>query len=81
MAGQRSPSCANGVTDHSDDDDEVNDIADTLAAFYDDFLLLFEVKTTKGILLFLLFGVLCSVITVAICVGFIWIHRYHHQQY
>ena len=47
-----------------------------LKTFYDDFLVLFQVKTTKGILLFLLFCVLCSVITVAICVGFIWIHRY-----
>ena len=46
-----------------------------LATLYDDFLALFQVKTTKGILLFLLFCVLCSVITVAICVGFIWIHR------
>ena len=49
---------------------------DTLGkSFYDDFLLLFQVKTTKGILLFLLFCVLCLVITVAICVGFIWVHR------
>ena len=48
----------------------------TLAqSFYDDFIVLFQVKTTKGILLFLLFCVLCLVITVAICVGFIWVHR------
>ena len=44
-------------------------------SFYEDFIVLFQVKTTKGILLFLLFCVLCLVITVAICVGFIWVHR------
>ena len=76
VAGQRLPSCVNGDIEEGDDVSGVSDIGGTLATFYDDFLLLFEVKTTKGILLFLLFCVLCSVITVAICVGFIWIHRY-----
>jgi hypothetical protein len=46
------------------------------SSFYTDFLLLFQVKTTKGILLFLLFCVLSSVILLTICVGFLWIHRY-----
>jgi hypothetical protein len=47
----------------------------TFSTFYADFLLLFQVKTTKGILLFLLFCVLSSVIVLTICVGFLWIHR------
>lgn len=42
---------------------------------YEEFVLLFQVKTTKGILLFLLFCVLSSVITLTICVGSIWVHR------
>lgn len=77
VPGQLLPSCARNLVS---DDDDLNtsistDVPDSLSTFYDDFLLLFQVKTTKGILLFLLFCVLCSVITVAICVGFIWVHR------
>lgn len=45
------------------------------SSFYADFLLLFQVKTTKGILLFLLFCVVSSVVLLTICVGFLWIHR------
>ena len=79
VPGQLLPSCARNLVS---DDDDLNtsistDVSDSLSTFYDDFLLLFQVKTTKGILLFLLFCVLCSVITVAICVGFIWVHRYN----
>ena len=79
VPGQLLPSCARDLV--SDEDDlntsiTTTDVPDGLSTFYDDFLLLFQVKTTKGILLFLLFCVLCSVITVAICVGFIWVHRY-----
>ena len=44
-------------------------------SLYLEFQQLFQVKTTKGILLFLLFCVLSSVITVSICVGSIWVHR------
>ena len=47
-----------------------------MATFYDEFVLLFQVKTTKGILLFLLFCVLSSVATVTICVAAIWVQRY-----
>ena len=78
VPGQGQPPCARDIID--DDTSVETSITETtnslLKTFYDDFLVLFQVKTTKGILLFLLFCVLCSVITVAICVGFIWIHRY-----
>jgi len=46
-----------------------------LVTVYDEFVLLFQVKTTKGILLFLLFCVLTSIVTVTICVAAVWIHR------
>jgi len=48
-------------------------------AFYQDFLLLFQVRTTKGILLFLLFCVLSSVVILTICVGSIWVHRLYKR--
>ena len=50
-----------------------------MATFYDEFVLLFQVKTTKGILLFLLFCVLSSVATVTICVAAIWVQRYSNR--
>jgi len=51
----------------------------SLNQFYDDFLVLFQVKTTKGILLFLLFCVLSCVCILSICVGSIWIHRLYKR--
>ena len=82
VPGQVLPPCAresvseDGDPSNNDTTVSVSDsISDNLSTFHEDFLQLFQVKTTKGILLFLLFCVLCSVITVAICVGFIWIHR------
>ena len=83
--GQELPACARVVEDEEEVlDEEVSEEVDkvpveqnnTTATFYDEFLMLFQVKTTKGILLFLLFCVLSSVITVTICVGSIWVHRY-----
>jgi len=47
--------------------------------FYDQFVLLFQVRTTKGILLFLLFCVLSCVSVVTICVGSIWVHRLYKR--
>lgn len=47
--------------------------------FYEQFVLLFQVKTTKGILLFLLFCVLSSVSIVTICVGSVWVHRLYKR--
>lgn len=77
VPGQAQLPCAREF--HDNDNSGQTSITETtssiLKTFYEDFLVLFQVKTTKGILLFLLFCVLCSVITVAICVGFIWIHR------
>ena len=77
VPGQGPPPCARDILDDTDTVVETSLTTNgLLQTFYDDFLVLFQVNTTKGILLFLLFCVLCSVITVAICVGFIWIHRY-----
>lgn len=76
VPGQGQPPCARDILDDTDTSVETSLTTNSLLqTFYDDFLVLFQVNTTKGILLFLLFCVLCSVITVAICVGFIWIHR------
>jgi len=44
-------------------------------SFYEDFLVLFQVKTTKGILLFLLVVVLACLSVLTICIGAIWVHR------
>jgi hypothetical protein len=60
----------------------VVDNSDNMASFEEQFIMLFQVKTTKGILLFLLFCVLSSVATVTICVAAIWVHRseqLHHS--
>merc|ERR1719348_2536618 len=61
------------------DDILLNNDTNYLVKLYEEFLLLFQVKTTKGILLFLLFCVLTSIITLSICVGIIWIHRLCRQ--
>jgi len=81
--GQELPACARVIDEEDVEDVEVDSEVDIVpvnqnnntATFYDEFILLFQVKTTKGILLFLLFCVLSSVITVTICVGSIWVHR------
>jgi len=83
--GQELPACARII---EEEDEEVEDLESSeevdrvpveqnnnTVTFYDEFIMLFQVKTTKGILLFLLFCVLSSVITVTICVGSIWVHR------
>jgi hypothetical protein len=67
------------VAQYSAEEDSNADVADRGSggdsSFYADFLLLFQVKTTKGILLFLLFCVLASVTLLTICLGIVWIHR------
>ena len=69
------PSCF--LQSKGEEEDEVVRMEDRdMATFYDEFVLLFQVKTTKGILLFLLFCVLSSVATVTICVAAIWVQRY-----
>ena len=69
------PSCF--LQSEEEEEDEVVRVEDPdMATFYDEFVLLFQVKTTKGILLFLLFCVLSSVATVTICVAAIWVQRY-----
>lgn len=82
--GQELPACARVIEEEEGMEDiDISEEVDRVpveqnnntATFYDEFLMLFQVKTTKGILLFLLFCVLSSVITVTICVGSIWVHR------
>jgi len=86
ISGQEQPACARVIEEEEEVEDVDLDIFEEVdrvpveqnnntATFYDEFLLLFQVKTTKGILLFLLFCVMSSVITVTICVGSIWVHR------
>jgi len=87
IIGQELPECAR-VIEEVEEEEETEEVVVTeevdivpieqhnnTVTFYDEFILLFQVKTTKGILLFLLFCVLSSVITVTICVGSIWVHR------
>ena len=71
----RLPSCAVPPPRPDDEENNSDDLTSSQSAFYADFMLLFQVKTTKGILLFLLFCVLASVTLLTICVGFLWIHR------
>ena len=93
--GQELPECARVVEEDEDEETteiinqkvgggEVDRVPvgenNSTTTFYDEFILLFQVKTTKGILLFLLFCVLSSVITVTICVGSVWVHRYFLPQ-
>ena len=73
------PSCF--LQSEEEEEDEVVRVREEgadMATFYDEFVLLFQVKTTKGILLFLLFCVLSSVATVTICVAAIWVQRYSY---
>jgi len=73
LCGSKVPSCVR--QEEGDDDVIIVPDEDILATFTDEFVLLFQVKTTKGILLFLLFCVLSSVATVTICVAAIWVNR------
>ena len=80
--GGSKPACAKKQEEEQDDVVMVVDNSDNMASFEEQFIMLFQVKTTKGILLFLLFCVLSSVATVTICVAAIWVHRseqLHHS--
>ena len=69
------PACTKQSLEEEEDVVMVDDQDINMSTITDQFVLLFQVKTTKGILLFLLFCVLTSVATVTICVAAIWVHR------